>query len=743
MLADLLRRLDPAWSLVEEGAPGPREPEIEAIFAIVNGYLGSRASLAEGGPLSRPATFVAGVFTPDPESGGGPTIFRLPDWSHLEVVVDDRHLSFDAGRLLEHRRVLDLERGLLWREWRQENASRGITRVIFLQFASLANRHMLVQSLTITAENRPGTLGVVARRAKSIDGVTFSTAVQSYPPPSRTDRSEDRLETRLSWEVAAGESIRFDRVVSVHAARDREERSDSASRSLDSMRRDGADSQIEAHVDAWRVRWKAADIRIVGDEHAQRALRFAIYHLLSAANPDDEHVSIAARGLTGPEYRGHVFWDTEIYMLPFYIFVDPPSARALLMYRYHTLDAARRKAKSHGFKGALYAWESADSGDETTPRTVRGPNKQVIQILTGEFEHHISADVAYAVWQYWRGTGDDEFMATAGAEILVETARFWASRARVESDGAAHIRRVIGPDEYHEPVDDNAYTNGMARWNLLRAVEILATLERTRNADWLSLSGRLSIADTEPEEWRRTAEALTTGFHPDSNLIEQFDGFFNLEDIDVGSYAQCGQPIDVCLGHDRIQLVQAVKQPDVVALSALLWNEFPRSIHEANFQYYEPRTAHGSSLSPSLSAMVAARLGRDAEALELFRRGADIDLGETEPGAAGGVHMGALGGLWQAAVFGMAGVQIRDDGIALDPRLPPGWSAMHFPARWRGRTLAVRITADPLDVEVDVLDGGEITLSIVDGPTCRARSDSRYTVRREPAAWSAWRQDGA
>ena len=273
-------------------------------------------------------------------------------------------------------------------------------------------------------------------------------------------------------------------------------------------------------------------------KQAQRALRFAIYHLIAAVNPADEHVSIGARGLTGEAYRGHVFWDTEIYMLPFYVFTDPPAARALLMYRYHTLDAARRKARAHGYEGALYAWESADTGDEATPRSVVTPDGRVVTILTGEGEHHISADIAYAVWQYWRVTGDDAFMLAAGAEILVETARFWASRAQVEHDGRAHIRQVIGPDEYHEMVDDNAYTNTMAIFNLERAADTVAILQRERIADWQRLSARLGLTEKEPQTWRALAGELVTGFDPTTKLFEQFAGYFRLEEVDVADAAR-------------------------------------------------------------------------------------------------------------------------------------------------------------------------------------------------------------
>ena len=253
---------------------------------------------------------------------------------------------------------------------------------------------------------------------------------------------------------------------------------------------------LAAHEAAWEQRWDASDVIIEGDDDVQRALRFAVYHLTSAANPEDERVSIGARGLTGDAYFGHVFWDTEIYLLPFYTAVWPEAARALLMYRYHTLPGARAKADAMGYKGALYAWESADTGEETTPERVVAPDGELVDILTGRMEHHISADIAYAVWQYWRATGDDGFFLDAGAEILLETARFWASRAVPEADGKRHIRHVIGPDEYHEDVDDNAFTNVMARWNIARGLEAIDLLRARWPDRAAALREKLALGET-------------------------------------------------------------------------------------------------------------------------------------------------------------------------------------------------------------------------------------------------------
>ena len=320
-------------------------------------------------------------------------------------------------------------------------------------------------------------------------------------------------------------------------------------------------------------------------------------------------------------------------------------------------------------------------------------------------------------------------MLEAGAEILVETARFWASRAQVEPDGRAHIRQVIGPDEYHEMVDDNAYTNAMAIFNLEAAADTIEILQREQVADWKRLCTDLHLAGTEPGTWRALARALVTGLDPATKLFEQFAGYFQLEEVDVAAQRSCGTPIDMRLGPERMRNSKAIKQADVVALSALLWEKWSIAVHEANFRYYEPRTAHGSSLSPAFYALVAARLGDRALAQAYFRQAAEIDLANNMGNAAGGVHMAALGALWQAAVFGVAGLRLRENGIVLDPHLLPGWAEMAFPVQWRGRLLRVRLQADPRRIEVAVKQGDELTVAVLEGPACRVRggdSNCRY-----------------
>ena len=453
--------------------------------------------------------------------------------------------------------------------------------------------------------------------------------------------------------------------------------------------------------------------------------------------PADEHVSIGARALTGDDYFGHVFWDTEIYLLPFYILTWPEAARALLMYRFNTLDGARAKAARLGWRGALYAWELADSGAETSPAQVIGPDRRVIDVLCGAQEQHISADVAYAVWQYWQATRDEVFLRDAGAEILLETARFWWSRAQAGDDGRRHIRGVIGPDEYHQHIDDDAFTNVMARWNIRRALDVVALLRKRWPAEWASLSARLALSDHELEQWRDAADTIATGLDPKTGLFEQFAGYFGMEQIDLAAYAGRSVPMDVVLGPERTQRSQVVKQADVVALLALLPGEFVGETGAKNFRYYEPRCGHGSSLSAAMHGLVAARIGDAEMARRYFHRTAAIDLADTHVAIAGGVHIAAQGGLWMMTLFGFAGLSLLDDGLALDPRLPEGWTSLSFPLQWRGRRLRIRIGPDAL-IEAALETGGAMTLA-VGGRRHELRPDkplhipNRTIAPREPA----------
>lgn len=766
-----LRTRDPKWLLVEEGFTLAREHEIESLFAIANGYVGNRGSLAEGSTLSAPATFIAGVFEEVDLPGAVPELMVLPDWTNVKIWINHQPLSMEYGEVLEHRRILDMRQGILWREWRHRDPAGRITRIEAFRLASLVDRHLLLHAVTLIPENysgvvrfessvqiasglvsllapewkartrpvRPNILPLGLRAPGRDTSVAFGVTSQMLSADGGkrvVDVSERRIMENCESEVKVGSECQLTRLISVFSSRESTEPFHSAMEHLKNVLPEGISSAVRAHATAWQFRWRDSDIEIDGDDALQRALRFAAYHLISAANPEDNRVSIGARTLTGPAYKGHVFWDTEIYMVPFFIHSYPASARALLEYRYHTLEAARAKAQSFGFRGAFYPWESADTGEEVTPRSVIAPNGEVLNILNGEMEIHITADIAFSVWQYWMNTGDDAFFLRFGAEIILECARFWASRGAIEPDASYHIRHVIGPDEYHEDVDDSAYTNLMAAWNLRRGVDTSHDMKSRWPDHWAELSARLELTENEVSTWRRLADSMFTGFHPQLQLFEEFTGYFKKEQVDLQRYEPRTAAMDIILGHHQIQKTNVVKQADVVLASFLLSDEISRDVRRANFHYYEPRTGHGSSLSPSIHALVAARVGERAISERYLKQASEIDLNNNMGNAAGGVHAAALGGLWQAMIFGFAGVRTHPDGVSFAPNVLPQWKRLAFPLQWRGRRL--RVSFQPNAVRVAVTEADPLKLSMENGPSIRAVPGYEYVSELGDNGWKPW-----
>ena len=742
------KHLDPRWNLTVNGWVPEREPGIEAVFALVNGYLGTRSAVEEGSDVSDPATFVNGVFdtvteevvqaaaTPEHQIIAAPTpeLVVAPDWSKLRLTAEGKPLEIDSAELLEQRRTLDMRRGVLIREWLIRSGTR-TTRLRSLRFASLDDRHVLGQVLELTPEDWSGRLEVEAvvdgdvtndggvrhltdHQTRRVDeGLLLTTETSakrirlSFAPsatlrerdggelPSEDASTSTALVQRWSFDAAQGRSYTMRKIVTVFTSRDDPDPDARAVEKLKEAVGTGVPTLLERSARAWAARWDSADVEIYGDDDIHRKAPFAIYHLIGCANPEDEYASVGARSLTGERYKGPVFWDTEIFVLPFFLYTHPPTARTLLMYRYHTLPAARERARAMGYRGALYAWESTDTGADVTPPFVYNSAGERLEILTGLQEHHISADVAYAIWQYWRATRDEAFFSNAGAEMMLEIARFWASRAERGEDGRYHILKVIGPDEFHEHADDNAFTNLMAQWVLHRGAETVDWLRKHHPDRWRELAGRIGLDESEVALWEDVAEGLVDNFDPETCLFEQHRGYFELEDIDLRDLEPRTKSVDAILGWSRLTRSQIIKQADVIMLLFLLGDEYPREVHEANFRFYEPRTTHDSSLSPSFHALAAARAGDLETARRYFERAANLDLdfahGVT---AAGGVHIAALGGMWHALVFGFGGMYVEDEGPRFEPHVPEDWQTLRFSVLWRGLQLRVSAAGNVAEV---------------------------------------------
>jgi trehalose/maltose hydrolase-like predicted phosphorylase len=620
---------DPAWTIEVDGLDPHLERVHEALLTIADGRLGTRGVPLFAHPAAERNVLAAGVYTGD---GPETELVRCPDWTELSGRVPRSSL----------RRRLDLRTGLLFQS--------GTVNAV--QLTSLARPGTVAMRVRAPATRLP----TAVRRSLSAPGVAAVMA------DARRDGWLERI--------------------GAYRGKERE-----ALAALREAEGEGFELVLGAHRQAWARRWEEADIVIEGDPELQLALRFALFHLMASVS-DSGEAAVGARGLSGSGYRGHVFWDSDVFVLPFLAATHPAAARAMLEYRVRRLPQARAVAARLGRTGARFPWESAGDGYDVTPTHAHLPTGEVAPIRTGQFEEHITADVAWAAACYLDWTGDAAFAAGPGRELLVETARYWASRVRLGSDGRVHLYGVIGPDEYHEPVDDNAFTNVMARWNLRKAAE---------------LGGN----ETERIEWLRLADELVDGYDRMSGLYEQFAGFFELEPLVIADVAP-RRPIaaDMLLGAERTRGAQVLKQADVLMLHHLLPEEVASGSLLPNLDFYEPRTAHGSSLSPAVHAALLARAGRFREALAALRIAARIDLDDLTGSTAGGVHLATMGGLWQALVFGFGGVRPRGDGLVVDPRLPPEWGALELALRFRGTPLRLRI--DRAGVTLDA--GPELTL---------------------------------
>jgi trehalose/maltose hydrolase-like predicted phosphorylase len=719
---------DSNWLIRETEFDPEKLHHQETVFTIGNGYLGTRGAFEEGYPGARPATLIHGVFDDVPIVYT--ELANAPDWLPFVLLVKGERFGMDRGEVLEYERTLDLRRGLLTRQVRWRSLAGHTVDIHIERFASLADPHVLAIRYQVTPldfdgriEFRAGINGHMDNEGYvHWDWVDQGNEVSLVWLHSRTRtsglelgqaaglliRGNRKVRRRVmdcrnnptvvaQCQVEQGRVITAEKLVTVFTSRDLEPERQVVDAALNKWEeffetRSYYEELRAAHEAAWAEVWAASDVIIEGDDAAQRAVRYNLFQLLIAAPRHDDRVSIPGRTLSGFGYRGHVFWDTDIFMLPFFTYTQPQLARNLLLYRYHTLPAARRKARTNGYEGAQYAWESALTGDETTPKWVPGPDGELVRIWTGDIQLHISADVAYAVWQYGQVSGDDEFMRDYGAEIILDTAVFWGSRVEYNAQRDRYeINDVIGPDENHVHVNNNVFTNRMVQWHLETALETLAWLRREHPDRAADLDERLDLSPERLAHWADVIGCLRILHDPETGLMEQFEGFFELEDMDWQALEPRRRSIQSLLGIERTNQVQALKQADVLMLLYLLGDRYDLDTKRVNWDYYQPRTdhTHGSSLSPAIHAILACELDRPEVAYEHFMRAALVDLEDVRGNASEGIHGASAGGVWQAVIFGFAGLRLTTEGYTLNPRLPATWRRLAFSFRHRGAEVHV------------------------------------------------------
>ena len=715
------------WIISEDSFDSKKQHHKETIFTIGNGYLSTRGAFEEGYPGDRRATFIHGVFDE------APIVFtelaNAPDWLPLVIYLNGERFSLDTGTVESFNRALDLRTGLLTRSVRWRSPSGMVATLTFERFASLADEHLLHLRCRVTPEfagtvefrsglngnmhndglvhwqwleqgKREGVVYLHSRTRKS--GIDISTAMQITSVPGHEIVREEwdvenapTLMVRL--EAAPGQTVGLDKRVAVFTSRDIQ----SSEVVNAAVRRAGEDvtweSALEANNRARAEEWARTDVTIEGDDEAQISIRFNLFQMLIAAPRHDDRVNIGAKTLSGFGYRGHAFWDTEIFMLPLFIYTAPHIARNLLNYRYRNLPGARRKAQANGFEGAQFPWESADTGDEVTPAWVPhfAEPARLVRIWTGDIEIHISADIAHAAYQYWQATGDDEWFIEKGMELILDTAKFWASRAEWDAEaGRYEYNDVIGPDEYHEHVDNNAYTNRLAQWNLRTALDMLEWLKQHAPDKAEELIERLDLSEQRLKKWHEVIEKIYLHIEP-TGLIEQFEDYYQRRDEDLAALEPRTRSAQEIFGIEGCNETQILKQPDVLMMQYILRDHYSDESVRVNYDYYQPRTDHtyGPSLGPSIMAIMACDVGRPDDAYEHFIRAVRADLRDVRGNAGDGIHAASAGGTWQAVVFGFGGLRVTSKGWTTHPRLPHHWKRLAFKFFHRGRLHEVDLHA--------------------------------------------------
>jgi kojibiose phosphorylase len=770
---------DAEWQVAESGFDPERANILETLFTVGNGRLGTRGSLEEGHVGEVSGTFLSGVY----DGYRVPVIdlVNAPDWLSFVVTVDGTRLDVQSCGVVEHERVLDFRHGVLHRRTVFQDAEGRRTRLDAVRFASFADRRLCGLRVEVTPLDHDVqvtvTSALVGRRRNLErlpvypEGTTFEPEVRwekwarakhleevgkteeegavylemrtietgialgygavlqaSQQHDRRTVvRSYEQIEETREYTVDDGQTLRLDKLVSIATSRDPVAAVQPAClATLRTHATAGFDASLDRSRDVWESMWADCDCVIEGDPEATKAVRFGIYQLLIAANGDDPSVNIGAKSLTGEGYRGHVFWDTEILMLPFFIYTQPGTARTLLRYRYHTLQAARELARESGMRGARYPWESADTGREECPMwTVDGANR----FWTRDEEIHVSADVAYGIVTYVDVTGDTEFLLEFGAEILFETSRFWVDRAEHDPVTDRYvIKQVMGPDEFHSHVDNNAFTNRMAQWSLTQSARVFSTLSE-QHADALAdIAARIGLKPEEVEQWRTVADKIVYHLDPDRGVLEQFDGYFDRVDVPITEWDHNNMPrYPKGYHHFNCEDTMLLKQPDVVMLMHVLPDEFSEDVKKANFEFYEARTLHKSSLSPAIHAIMGIEVGDAARAVQYFQRSALVDLTDNQGNTGEGMHIASAGGTWQILVNGFGGLRILGGRVTLRPWLPDDWEGIRFRIRWRGRPIHVAVDHERIELLLGGPAGGTEEV-VVNGKPVRLTSGTPVEV---------------
>lgn len=751
------------WIIREDCFDQNKLGKCEAIMSLGNGYLGLRSATEESYLGETRGLFIAGTFNKFDEN----EVTELPnaaDMIAMKISINGENFSLSEGTVEDYTRELNIRTGELKRSaiW---ISPKGIkVKIVFYRMVSLKRLHVIAQHVEII----PVDSDVHVEIKSGINGKMTNTGSQHFSEGDKrfydkkviqfvqtTGQSKiDFVDTTVhklavdgkvldmdaevyierreifagySVDVKAGQTFVVEKYSTVYTSRDLDiegktvdKIQEIAHENIKELEELGYQALMEESKKQWEEEvWNLAPIHIEGNEMDEFAIHFAQYHMRLMVPAHDSRMNIGAKGLSGEGYKGHTFWDTEIFLLPYYIFTAPKTARKLEEYRYLSLPGAHAKAKHNHYKGAMFPWESAwlDDG-EVTPEycDVDVLTGLPVKVWSGFIEQHITSDVAFGVWQYYIITGDEDYMERYGYELIMDTAIFWASRLEKGEDGKYHINDVVGPDEYREHVNDNAFTNYMAHWNMEKAMEYYELLKAEKPEIFARLNDKLGL-EVAYEDWKVGCEKIYLPTPTKENILPQDDRYLSCRDIDLSKYKAQEHVGGITRDYnlEQINEIQVSKQADVLVLFFLLENIFPQEVKKASWKHYEARTLHDSSLSLSTHSVLACDMGEKDMAYDLFKKAAAIDLGPFMGSSNAGIHAASFGGVWECVVYGFGGVRMLGGKLRINPSLPDSWTKLSYTIIWKGQKLSVEVTKDYVEVKnitgtkkVEVEINGEI-----------------------------------
>jgi len=729
------------WEIIQDGYDRSKEDYYESIFSLGNGYMGVRGFHEEDSTKKSYETcsYIAGIY--DYFKPGYTDLVNTPNFLYTRFTINNEAFSFSKGFISNFKRILNLKNGTLTRSLIWESVPGIKTKIESIRFLSMANTHNAAVRYRITPLNYSGRVvfetGIDSRVNNNpvnddqlrndlnpvdfiqeiqngVDrvGIVYTSVItrntgfqiseafavdvnasEKADIQSEIIREKKFVSKKITIDMVEGNEYLFDKFVAVFTSRDLAA-NDIEARAVESSRsalEAGFEEMLALNYSAWSNKWNISDIVIEGDRMAQTGIRYNVFQLIQANAENDPFVSIGARGIMHSRYKGCFFWDTEIFMFPFFLYTNTGAARNLLMYRYNTLRGAEENARMKNLEGARFAWMCSLDGRE-----------QCESWDIGSCEVHITADVAYAFYQYFEITGDEEFYRKFAVEILIKTAQYWKSRFSYDKEKDCYnMLFVKGPDEYCGVTSNNTYTSILAVNNMRFAIEAIQFMKEKYHSEWVLLKRRISFDEAEIDGWIEIINKAVVHYDREKKLYIEDDNFLILEPVNTNEIKNSDKPLYQTVCFDRLQRYRLLKQADVILLMTLLPDSFSTDEKFAAWNFYEPITLHDSSLSFGTHALMASRLGLKNEAYNYFIKSIRLDLGDIlQNTGKEGIHFAALGASWQALVRGFAGIEPKRDYILINPILPEKWNRLKLKFFYRGALLELEITRNCITLSV-------------------------------------------